>query len=820
MMLTKQGDIYAYYRIKSTVIPTSNVASLESYKESHDLLFRELAKYKDLHIEMYPKALNLEDRFAHLEKDFHPDFEGVGKYYNQETINLLNDELGTPTENEFILGVPLKSTLLEGSEDVKGVVKNAFESVTDNVINWFGLNRDIGSEFFDRFASMENELFEHVAVIGGVRLTEDQLVYVNRFNFLRDIEHSVQEEKQKRGITNITDAIIDPTEMGFLKLTTTEGECYMSFITVDRFNDDMAFSHLFERAQSLPFPVEVHIKAKYQSSEKLKRRMEVTKMRFKETDKEMEEIGESEDDHMLKYSAMLRELNNQAKDGDFAYMRWVASLVCYGHTKEECKANASTVIRSMKDYDIHCVRPIADQLQLFYKFLHGQRMEFEKNWVQETTSTGFAENLFAVSSKLGSNVGFYFGRVIKDTHKIELEPSIASSRDMVFFHPFIANEGIRGAETDSPHISITGQTGKGKSFLVKLILLYLSFLDVKVLMTDPKSEIKVWFDRITDDPEMRRDFPAFVELLESYNYTTLNAFDPKNWGVLDPIVFLQGHEAKDTAESVISQIYDMTNKDDVKTAVLKNISIIIEERARGEEVGLMHVIERLQANEANKAVSNAGDLLYQMVQSSVLQLVFSDGKTKGLMINGKVNILQIEGLDLPKEDDDPAYYTDAERKSLCLMIPLAKYCERFGAESKQERTSIIFDEAWMLTNARGGKKLIKSLRRVGRSYKNQLYLATQSVSDTESDTDKGNFGARFAFDESAERNEILNYMGLAQSEDNRDLIKNMVKGQCLFRDFYGRVGKLSIDCLFDEWKEAFKTVDRSHSAMAEEEFVQ
>ncbi|WP_456339939.1 hypothetical protein, partial [Streptomyces rubiginosohelvolus] len=37
--------------------------------------------------------------------------------------------------------------------------------------------------------------------------------------------------------------------------------------------------------------------------------------------------------------------------------------------------------------------------------------------------------------------------------------------------------------------------------------------------------------------------------------------------------------------------------------------------------------------------------------------------------------------------------------------------------------------------------------------------------------------------------------------------------------FYGRVGKLSIDCLFEEWREAFKTVEKSHSARAEEELA-
>lgn len=818
LMLTKSGEIWAYYRIKPEVIPSSNYDKMEEQKVRFKLLFEELEKYKDIHLEMFPQQMNLEKRFEYIEKDFHPETAEIGRYYNKETIDLLEQELGAVTQHDFILGVRLKGNLLEGSEDMKEIVKNAFVSVTDNIVNWLGLEREMGGEFFDRFKAIEDELYQHVSVVDGTRLKEDDLIYVNRYNFLRSIHHSVEEEKQKRGISNITDAIIDPTEPGFLKLQTTEGECYMSFVVVDNFPVDMEYSHLFYRAQSMPFPIEVHVKAQYQDKESTIRKVDMTKQRFKETDNDRYRAGEDVDDTEATYSYMLNRLRSNLKNNRAVFMNWVASFVVYGQTKEECKTNANTVMRVMKESDIHCVRPIADQLQLFYKFLHGQPLQFERNWVQRTSHVAFAENMFGVSNRLGSNIGFYFGRVAKGSAAVPLEQSIASSRDIVLFHPFIANEGIKGAETDSPHISITGQTGKGKSFLVKLITLYLSFLDAKVLMTDPKNEIQYWFDKVLEDPQMRVNYPMFAELLRKFHYVTLDPHDERNWGVLDPICFLEGPDARDTAQSIIEQIYDLQGKDDVKTEILQALTDVIESRARGEQVGLMHVVYKLMESESIN-IRNAGNLLYQMTHNSVLQLIFSEGQSEGLALNSKINVLQIEGLDLPKEDDDPRYYSDGERKSLCLMIPLAKFCEKFGSRDKQENTAIIFDEAWMLTKARGGKKLVKSMRRVGRSYKNQLYLVTQSVSDVQSDDDRGNFGARFAFDESEERDDILQYMGLSKTDENRELVKNMTKGQCLFRDFYGRVGKLAIDCLFNEWTEAFKTVEKSHSARAEEEIM-
>src|SRR5690606_35220808 len=128
--------------------------------------------------------------------------------------------------------------------------------------------------------------------------------------------------------------------------------------------------------------------------------------------------------------------------------------------------------------------------------------------------------------------------------------------------------------------------------------------------------------------------------------------------------------------------------------------------------------------------------------------------------NQKINVLGIEGLSLPGEESDPRYYTDSERKSVCMMIPLAKYCEKFGSKDKTEKTAEIFDEAWILRKSRIGKKLSSESRRIGRSYNNAHIYVTQFVSDVNSEDEKGNFGDTFAFDEEKDRDDILKYLKL------------------------------------------------------------
>ncbi len=104
-----------------------------------------------------------------------------------------------------------------------------------------------------------------------------------------------------------------------------------------------------------------------------------------------------------------------------------------------------------------------------------------------------AQLMFGTSHKLGSRTGFYIGRVLDTNRYFSVDSAVASSRTFLLINPVIANKGIVGAKTDSPHIAITSDTGQGKLFLVKIFLLYLAMFDVKLLYVDPKQEVRRWF---------------------------------------------------------------------------------------------------------------------------------------------------------------------------------------------------------------------------------------------------------------------------------------------------------------------------------------
>ncbi|MEM5663059.1 hypothetical protein AAHB94_00890 [Bacillus toyonensis] len=149
LMLTKLGDLFAYYKVSPRVIPISDKEKSERHKAQMSMLFAELEKYKDIHLEMYPRDMDLDKRFEVLEKDFSEETHGIASYYNGETKRLLENELGAVTQYEFILGVRIKNNLLNGSEDFKDVLKNAFGSVTDTLVNLLGFEKNISSEFLN-----------------------------------------------------------------------------------------------------------------------------------------------------------------------------------------------------------------------------------------------------------------------------------------------------------------------------------------------------------------------------------------------------------------------------------------------------------------------------------------------------------------------------------------------------------------------------------------------------------------------------------------------------------------------------------------------
>ncbi|XRL87518.1 VirB4-like ATPase ConE [Bacillus subtilis] len=818
LLLTRTGDVWAYYRIKSNSIPMQNKEKVESYKKKWQHLFEEVTSYEDFHLMMYPSEYELEKRFKDLETDIAADAMDVARYYNEETVRLLEQRLGRLTKYDFILGVKLKSSLVNISVELKDNILSFFNTATDTVVKMLGWEQNVSTSFFEKYEEVEETLANIMASVRGERLSETEMTYINRYHFVRGLKHQTNEESEIKDLRSITNTIIDPTDPSVLHLHSDQDEGYSAFVVIDEFLHNMSESDLFYEAQSLPFPVEVQMKIQTESKSITKPALNLKRQQLKEEQKEQQSTGDRSDVSTVTSATMIRHLQDEIKKEDVHVMNWLSVIVVHGKTKKECVGKATIVKRHLKGAGITCRLPVADQLNLFYKMLPGEKLDItDKNWIQKTTQDGVAEGLFAVNSDIGSKIGFFLGWVDRFQEHTDLESAIMSSRDFVLFHPFLANQQLKGSKTRSPHCLITGDTGNGKSYLAKLIFNYISMLNIKSLYIDPKKEMRKWIQRVLNDEYIRENFPLYIAHLEKYNYITLDHENTHNWGALDPISFLPPMKAKELVQVIFEQVYDFKGKDDVNTAFLRATSEVIEAKQKGEQVGSLDIIRKMQKH-PEEAVQKAGDYLNEVVSDSILKLCIHDGSNPALSLEKRITILEVENMDLPDHAERLENYTISQLKSSAVMFALGKFCELFGM-NQDEQTVEFIDEAWIFTTSQQGKKVERQMRRIGRSYNNAEYFISQSTKDALKEEDSGNFGVAFAFDEPNEREEVLKWMNMEVTKENKKMMESMFQGQCLFKDYYGRTSKISIECLFEELQGALKTVEKKAVAYAEEKYL-
>ncbi|WP_301557866.1 ATP-binding protein [Staphylococcus aureus] len=817
LLLTKNGEVWAYYRIRSESISTANYDAKEASKKRMKYFLESIKGYQDFHFEMYEHDLDLRNKFKEISKDFDSEAFDVAEYYSKETIDVLEQELQMVTHNSFVMGVKLRE-LSDDAVTVKEMVKSTLADTAERMISNLGFDVSLDNKILNQYEVFEKELADAFLGIEGERLTENELAYIVRKPFISNETHDVQEESARRAVTDVCNVVIDPTQMRVLKMTNENETFYTTTVVVDDFPLDMEYTHIFEKAQNMPFPIECHVKAKIVENDKVKKKFDRAKVNHKAQSQEKQATGDNASEDIQDNLFVLNKMEKEVT-GSGVFMEWTYLFVIKSTDLKDCKRKAKRLIKRLKETEIYAVNPLADQLQLFYQSLHGNPLFINKYWIQRTTATGIAENLFGVSQNLGTKTGFYIGRIDKFIRSVSREEAVASSRDIILFSLLLAAKGIKGAVSDSPHVLITGQTGKGKSFLAKLLWIYTSFFEGQMIYWDPKSEFADWFNKVTESKEMQRKYPLFVNHLKTFKYVTLDYNKSSNFGCLDLIVFLDGIEANEMLKSVFDEIKSFENYHHIETAIHQAISETIDERENGETVGSLTVIEKLQ-NHEDESVQNAGNLLYQKTQNNILKLVFSNGTNPALNIEEKATILQVRGLDLPKADDDPLGYSTSEKNGITLMLLIGKFLQKFGSRRKIQTTQFI-DEGWAFSASRQGKKVAKGIKRMGRSENNSLVFITQSVKD-KADEDGGNFGCHFAFDEKDEREDILKSLDLEyskESPENMEMLKDLKKGQCIFSDFYGRVGKMVVHCPFEEMTEAFRTQEDSASSKAEEKFA-
>ncbi|MGC3435248.1 ATP-binding protein [Enterococcus faecalis] len=823
LLVTETNEVWAYYRVPLENISGQNKEKQEEYKESVELFLQGLRKYKELEISVEPVSFELPERVSLLSQSFDEANKELAENIEERTVQILNEELKFLTSERLIIGVKLSSTFTAST--FKGKCIQYLDQVVYRVLALGNYEIMIDREFLERYRATEEMVFQRFGAVRGSRLTQKELRHHIEYPFVRGLDRALSEmSDMNEGLHSLTDSIIDTKEnQGYIELSTKAGKSYVSLLPIYKFPVNMWLNHVVSKVQELPFPVEFQLKGKFvplKGANGLQGKSKRANTRLKNFAQESLEMGDSEKKSGRLNRYILMNLDEKIEKRE-PIIKWFGIFAVFGSTLEECRKRSAQVIDYCESMKVEVVNGLADQDVLFHAFLAGQESTLMKNWVHYTTAQGISELMFGVDNRIGDRVGFPIGRVstLGNVDGLKPEQIARACRKVVMFNPFLANQAeVAGKASSSPHIAITGPTGGGKSFLAKLIFFYCSLLTGKGLYIDPKSEYKKWLMKVADNPYYQEHYPLFVAYIHSFHFVTLDPNQKQNEGVLDPLNYLSGAEVQDTLETIFEQIYDFSTKEDARTEMLKGIKSVIARKEEGQQVGLLNVLDYM-VECGNEEAVKSGNAILERVEGSILELAFSRGENNGLNLTEHVTILEVAGLDIPDAKESSRNYTSSQRKSLALMMCLGKFCEAFGLKDQEENTFILFDEAWVFSSSRGGSKVIKAMRRVGRTFNNMLVLITQSIKDTQSDEDSGNFGRIFAFDKSDERELILEHVGLEVTSKNIEFLRRMPQYHCLYLDIYGRVGRMLVYCPFEEVTESFRTVERNESANAEEQFV-
>ncbi|MFR4176673.1 MAG: ATP-binding protein [Lactococcus raffinolactis] len=823
LMLKNNGDVFVMYEVPKKIINGIDTKQQESFKNLTQSCLGELSSYKDFAINMIPLTFDLVKMYGKLSEDFAPDTEDLAWYVLDESYKRLTNSVDAIFEQRWYLTLPLKSLHITFSK--QEAVKSSFNYLAKRVYEPFSGKVSYDENWYESYQPYLDTLESKLKPLQVKPLTTEQTEFINTLQYLRGTHFNYDYEVSAthNNIDNLDDTTITWENNNILTLHNGINTSYMALLPVAYTPDNMSYLHLLPEFQSFNFPIEVMTLGSFSAKKgtfSLPSKAGRARLRQKnvlESDAEAEGITQKK---KWRAKFLLDDLLEKSQD-DEHLIEYLQTAIFTDTDYDALCDKMRLVMDALTRMGVELVKASADQIYLFYKTRFGEILEkSDKNFIQATTLEGFCENLFFTGRKIGQDTGFYLGRV--DSHQGSWqgnrEKALNASVCFAYVNPFQANkQDIEGKTTSNPHTAIIGETGGGKSFVAKYLFLYSSLLRAKILFFDPKAEMRVQFNKVLKDYEKRNIHPEIQNYIKSINFVTLDKQNKGNWGVLDPIVFLKGADAKDLALSMVNEIYPLKDKEYFHSALLDSLEKHLTLREQGHKVGMLSVFKDLEKHDLEE-VQLSASLLTKMVQNSILSLCFSDGQNQAVDTDRRITILEVTGLDLPTDANTKKEDLEANQlKSLVVMYALGHYCHKFGSEDRTQETIIFMDEAWFFNTTAVGRSIIKRIKRVGRSENNFLVLITQSVDDTVNEADNTGFGTIFAFHSSAENEaeKVLKRMKIPVSESTLNWYDNMqTQGQCILHDTFGRSERITVDGLFPELNELFKTVASDMKAIA------
>ena len=808
LMLRSNLDVYAMYEIPETIVNTVDITLKNEFKELVSDTLSDLEIFGGFEVSTIPFSTEATHNYKFLEQDLAEDTKPVGLYLMKRQAEELKKQIGETSQDRFFLTIPLRNNHV--SLDFKDGLKTAITDFSNRVMATIGSDVTFDEDWYERFEELNHEIYQTLLPLNGYMPKQDQTIFVNNNHYLRgmSVDRELEIIQVENNIDNFGSAGVSFENYGILTLSDGAQTTYLAILPIAIPPSNLSYNHFIERRRLLGFDTEVQTKvifAKKNGFNSMQQRANRAKQKHKKTNEDIamrngivrDEIGQAE--------ALSEDLVKKSNRGE-TIISYLQSMFVYDDDYDRLQEKIKIVMRNFKKANIELARAKDDQIYLFYKHrLTEPLFENERRYLQTTTMAGFAESLFFTGQKVGSDVGLYMGRVDSryDRWSGGYKEALQNSRNLVYYNLLQANKlDVEGKISFDGLVKVTGQMGMGKSFFVKQMFVMNSILKTKLLYFDPKAEVRKQFMKVLHEYESQGIYPEICDYIKQINFVTIDARNSENHGVLDPLVFLTGQEAKNLIISMIGEFYDLKQNEQFEKELLQMIEKYLVLRENGEKVGTKNIMEALTKSDTDR-VRITAELLLEKMSNSTLSLCFSDGQNEAISMSKRISIIEVTGLELPTSETS---ITENQRQSLVALYALGQFCYKFGSESKKESITFI-DEAWFFNITDVGREIIMKIRRTGRSFNNFLVFVSQSHKDSNSELDDTGFGTLFSFNSPTETDLILDTHGIVKSEETRKWVSSMSMGQCLFTDPFGRTERITIDGIVSEINPLCDTIE-------------
>ncbi|MCW3058156.1 MAG: hypothetical protein JWO21_2125, partial [Solirubrobacterales bacterium] len=341
---------------------------------------------------------------------------------------------------------------------------------------------------------------------------------------------------------------------------------------------------MFAPLESLPFPVDVSLNARYLPNELALR---IARKRIQDAD----QIVRAESDGEQGVSDLGYERTQEARDL-LAYLqassrppllRATLAIAIAAQDEQELEERVEMCRRAYGEIRLH--RPLGDQLQLFLQHLPGQRTRVV-GYDDTLTAEQVAAMMPTAAHAAGSNRGYYLGH------------TLSGSRQPIRFNLREGSDNDRNAT-----ILSVGALGSGKTTLAQK-LEYEAFLQgARVIDCDPKGDHR---------------FHLLEEVAPHTECVALRP-DPALRGVLDPLRVAPENLRQDAAVSFLRDLLPGRAEPAWETAVLAAVDRVV---GRSSAPTCLDVVKALL--EGDETDVRVGRTLEVYARTGLTQLGFAD----------------------------------------------------------------------------------------------------------------------------------------------------------------------------------------------------